>query len=204
MDPLTLAGFAAALALSAASPGPTIATLVARVLARGRHGVATFCAGLVLGDLLWLGAAVFGLSLLAATAQPALAALKWAGVAYLLWLAWRAWTAPATLPADAPPPPRGEGPRLALAGLTLTLGNPKTMLFYTAITPALIDVGRIDLGAFAALGLVLAAVYGAVLAAYVAAALRARHLVRSSRAARAVNRASGVAMAGAAVAVAAR
>lgn len=203
MDALTLAGFAAALTLSTASPGPTIAALVARVLARGRHGAAAFCAGLVLGDLIWLAAAVFGLALLAEAAQPVLAVLKWAGVGFLLWLAWKAWTAPAMLPQDMPPP-RGEGARLAFAGITLTLGNPKTMLFYTAITPALLDVGQVDLAGFAALGGVLVVVYAAVLAAYVGAALRARHLLRSTRAVRAVNRAAGAAMAGAAAAVATR
>lgn len=203
MDPLALAGFAAALALSTASPGPTIAALVARVLARGRHGAAAFCAGLILGDLIWLAAAVFGLALLAEAAQPVLAALKWAGVVFLLWLAWKAWTAPPVLPSDTPAPP-GAGGRLALAGTTLTLGNPKTMLFYTAITPALLDLGAAGAAEFAALGLVLALVYAAVLAAYVAMALRARHLLRSTRAIRAANRGAGAAMAGAAAAVATR
>ncbi len=204
MDALTLAGFAAALALSTASPGPTITALVARVLARGRAGAAAFCAGLILGDLVWLAAAVFGLSLLAEAAQPVLAVLKWAGVAFLLWLAWKAWMAPAVLPATGAPPPRGEGARLAATGITLTLGNPKTMLFYTAITPALIDLGQVGLADLAALGAVLVAVYAAVLFAYVVAALRARHLLRSPRAVRVVNRAAGAAMAGAAVAVATR
>jgi threonine/homoserine/homoserine lactone efflux protein len=203
MDVLTLAGFAAALALSTASPGPTITTLVARVLARGRDGAGAFCAGLVLGDLVWLGAAVFGLALIAEAAQPVLAVLKWAGVGFLLWLAWKAWSAPAVLPTDLPPP-RGEGARLAFAGVALTLGNPKTMLFYTAITPALLDVGAVDLAGFTELAAVLVVVYAAVLAGYVAVALRARHLLRSARAVRRVNRAAGVAMAGAAVAVATR
>lgn len=203
MDALTLAAFAGALALSTASPGPTITTLVARVLARGRPGAAAFCLGLVVGDLLWLAAAVFGLALLAEAAQPVLAVLKWAGVGFLLWLAWKAWTAPAVLPQDMPPP-RGDGARLALTGITLTLGNPKTMLFYTAITPALMDVGQVTMAGFLALGTVLVLVYAAVLAAYVAAALRARHLLRSTRAVRAVNRAAGAAMAGAAAAVATR
>jgi threonine/homoserine/homoserine lactone efflux protein len=203
MDALTLLAFAAALALSTASPGPTITTLVARVLARGRDGAGAFCLGLILGDLVWLAAAVFGLSLLAGAAQPVLSVLKWAGVAFLLWLAWKAWSAPAALPADVPAP-RGEGARLALTGIALTLGNPKTMLFYTAITPAVLDLGQLDLAAFAALAAVLTLVYAAVLAGYVATALKARHLLRSTRAVRRVNQAAGVAMAGAAVAVATR
>ena len=49
-----------------------------------------------------------------------------------------------------------------------------------------------------------AAILAAVMAAYTAAAARARRLLSSSRAVRAVNRGSGAAMAGAAVAVASR
>ncbi|MBX9698482.1 MAG: LysE family translocator [Acetobacteraceae bacterium] len=204
MDALTLAGFAGALALATASPGPAITALVARVLARGAPGIAAFCAGLILGDLIWLGIAVFGLALIAEAAQPLLVALKWGGVGFLLFLAWKAWTAPAAaLPTDAPPPP-GEGARLFLTALLLTLGNPKVVLFYTSVTPALIDVERVGAGDFALLGLVLVAVFAAVQAGYVWAALRARHLLRSPRAMRAVNRGAGVAMAGAAVAVATR
>jgi threonine/homoserine/homoserine lactone efflux protein len=203
MDVLTLGGFAAALALSTASPGPTITTLVARVLARGRDGALPFCTGLILGDLMWLAAAVFGLALIAEAAQPVLAVLKWAGVGFLLWLAWKAWSAPAVLPADQPAP-GGDGARLAFTGVALTLGNPKTMLFYTAVTPALVDVGAVTLADVALLGLVVAVIYAAVLAVYVAVALRARHLLRSTRAVRRVNQAAGVAMAGAAVAVATR
>jgi threonine/homoserine/homoserine lactone efflux protein len=124
-------------------------------------------------------------------------------VAFLLWLAWKAWTAPAAMPTDAAPP-RGEGTRLAFTGVALTLGNPKTMLFYTAITPALLDVGAVDLAGFAELAAVLVVVYAAVLAGYVVVALRARHLLRSARAVRRVNQAAGMAMAGAAVAVASR
>lgn len=203
MDALTLLAFGAALALSTASPGPTITTLVARVLARGRPGAAAFCIGLILGDLVWLAAAVFGLSLVAEAAQPVLAVLKWAGVGFLLWLAWKAWNAPAALPAGMPAP-AGEGARLALTGIALTLGNPKTMLFYTAITPAVLDLGRVDLPGFAALAAVLVVVYAAVLAGYVVTALKARHLLRSTRAVRRVNQAAGLAMAGAAATVATR
>ena len=59
-------------------------------------------------------------------------------------------------------------------------------------------------GRFAVLGLTLVVVFSGVLALYVALAVRARGLVRDLRAVRRINRASGVAMAGAAAAVASR
>lgn len=186
-----------------ATPGPTITALLARVIARGVPGILPFCAGLVVGDVIWLGAAVFGLSVLAQTAQPVFAALKWAGVGSLLFLAWRLWTAPAVAPSNAPLP-AGEGGRAFLGAVLLNLGNPKVMVFYTALAPAVIDLTHVALLDFLELAAVLTLVFSAVLGGYVALAARARRLVRDVRAVRRINRASGVAMAGAAAVVATR
>lgn len=204
MDPLPLLAFSLAAALSMATPGPTITTLIARVIARGPAGILPFCAGLVVGDVIWLGAAVFGLSLLAQAAQPAFAVLKSAGVGYLLFLAWRLWTAPCVPPDAHAKLPDGAGWRAFAGAVLLNLGNPKVMVFYTALAPAVIDLKHVTAGGFAALAGVLVAVFSGVLAGYVVLAARARRLVRDARAVRRVHRASGVAMAGAAVAVATR
>jgi threonine/homoserine/homoserine lactone efflux protein len=203
MDLATLFAFAAIFAVACASPGPTIAALIARVLGRGLAGAPAFCAGLLIGDLVWLAAACFGLAVVAQTMQPVFAALKYAGAAYLLWLAWKLWTAPAA-PASDMPPVRGEGIRLLAVGLAIALGNPKTMLFYLALLPTLIDLADLPVSGFLALGAVVAAVYAAVLFAYVTLAARARRLFRSARAMQAVNRSTATVMAGAAVAVATR
>ena len=98
----------------------------------------------------------------------------------------------------------GEGWRLFLGGLSLALGNPKTMLFYLALAPTLLDLSDIGIGDFAALSVILLAVYGSVLTAYVLLAGRARSLIRSARAVRRVNRATGGVMAGVAVLVVTR
>jgi threonine/homoserine/homoserine lactone efflux protein len=172
MDLATLLAFAAIFAVACASPGPTIAALVARVLGRGLAGAPAFCAGLLLGDLVWLAVAGLGLAVLAQTMQPVFAALKYAGAAYLLWLAWKLWTAPAVPGADAPPV-RGEGARLLAAGLAIALGNPKTMLFYLALLPTLVDLAGLPLLGFLELGGVVAAIYAAVLFGYVTLAARA-------------------------------
>lgn len=195
--------FAMAVGVAMASPGPTIVTLVARVVARGRRGLGWFCAGLVLGDVLWFSAAVFGLAALAQAAQPLFVALKYAGAAYLAWLAWKLWTAPAEPPPEGPAV-AGEGRRLLAGGLILALGNPKTMLFYVALLPALFDLTHLDAPTFGLLLTILVVVFVGVLAGYVVAADQARRLVRSARAVQAVNRVSGTMMGGAAIAIAVR
>ncbi|WP_225773370.1 LysE family translocator [Inquilinus sp. Marseille-Q2685] len=203
MEPSTLLIYAVTLGVACAVPGPTTAALVARVLGRGSRGAPAFCAGLMAGDLMWLGATALGLAMLAATLQPVFVAIKYAGAVYLLYLAWRLWTAPAAEPVEAQPV-RGEGVRLFLAGISVCLGNPKTTLFYLALLPTIIDLPRLTWLGFAELAATLMAVYGAVLAAYVVLALRARRMFRSPRALKAINRGTGAVMAGAAVAVATR
>jgi threonine/homoserine/homoserine lactone efflux protein len=203
MQPAALLVFALALVVAAASPGPAIAALVARVLARGTGGAVAFMAGLALGDVLWLTAAVLGLAFIAKTFAVAFMAAKYLGAAYLLYLAWRMWTAPpATHAAETP---RAEKPlRLFAAGLSLTIGNPKTMAFYLALLPNIIDLAAVTPFAYAELVVVTLVVVTAVDGGYVLLASRARRLLRSPRALRLVNRGSGVLMAGAAVAIATR
>jgi len=199
----TLLLFAAVFGAAAAAPGPTVAALVARVLARGRGGILPFCLGLVAGDLLWLAAAVLGLGMVVALFQPVFVALKYLGAGYLLYLAWKLWTQPVAAAAEANPP-RGEGARLFLGAIAVVSGNPKTMLFYVALLPTVLPLGRISLADFALLAVSVVIVYGAILVCYVSAADRARRVFTSAVARRRINRATGAVMAGAAAAVASR
>lgn len=196
--------FAIAIGLATASPGPTIAALLARVLGQGSRGMPAFCVGLIVGDMVWFAAAVFGLAMIAQTAQPVFAAAKYAGAVYLLWLAYKMWTAPAELSDSTHGAPRGEGLRLFAGGLALALGNPKTMVFYVALAPALVDLTDLRTADFVLFEGVLVVIYGSVLSAYLLAASRARRFVKDSRVVRRVNRASGTVMAGAAALVATR
>jgi threonine/homoserine/homoserine lactone efflux protein len=206
--------FCAAYLLAVASPGPGIAALVARVLATGLRGVPAFIAGFVAGDLIWFSLAVAGLAALAQTMGWLFLAIKWAGILYLLWLAWRMWTAPVAVPSGA----EGTSPAAAPAstrsvdgtwrsfagGLALTLGNPKVMVFFMALLPAVLDIHALDAEGFIAVALVISVVLICVLAAYALAAARARRLFTWPRAMRLLNRATAGVMAMAAASIATR
>lgn len=204
MDLPALLVFATALFIAAASPGPGIAAIVARVLGRGTKGAASFSAGLALGDVVWLTFAVVGLAALAQAFHGLFLVIKYAGAAYLLYLAYRLWTAPvAAAPVEAEAP--GEHPaKLFLAGLAVTMGNPKVMVFYLALLPTLIDLARISLLGYAELVGVTLAVLGFVFAFYIGLAARTRRLFTSPRALRRINRVTGTVLAGAAAAIASR
>jgi threonine/homoserine/homoserine lactone efflux protein len=204
MDLAGLAVFGTALLVAAASPGPGIAALVARVLGRGPRGAVAFSAGLAVGDVVWLACAVVGLAALAEAFHGLFVAIKYGGVAYLAYLAYRIWTAPVEARALAAETAREHPFRLFLAGLALTLGNPKVMVFYLALLPTILDLSRVTVWGFAELVGVTLSVLALVFAAYALAAARARRLFTSPKALRALNRATGATMAGAAVAIATR
>jgi len=199
LDLPTLLLFAASLTLASGSPGPSIAALVARVLTRGPRSVLPFLAAMWIGEAIWLACAVFGLAVIAQTFQTAFAALKIAGVGYLAFLAWKMWTAPVS---EAEPlPDAGSGWRLFGAGLAVTLGNPKIMVFYLALLPAIVDLGGVTVSGWLELTLVMALVLIAVDLAWVLAAAQARRLFRTPAGRRLANRLSAGMMAGAAGAI---
>ncbi len=203
MDASLLLVFAGALLVNAGSPGPSIASLVARVLTRGVRDVLPFLAAMWLGEVLWLTLAVAGLAAIAETLHLLFAAIKWAGIAYLLYLAWRMWTAPAAI-GPAPPVADRSPWGMFLAGLAVTLGNPKIVVFYLALLPSLVDLGAITLLGWAQLALTLLVVLVGIDLGWALLAVKARGFLRSPRSVRLANRASAATMTGAAVAIATR
>ena len=203
MSLTTLVIFAGALMMAAGSPGPSIAALVARVLSRGARDVLPFLAAMWISEGIWLTCAVLGLAAIAETFYAAFVAIKWLGVLYLLYLAWKMWFAPVDTGEAALPEAR-SGAKLFFAGMTVTLGNPKIMMFYVALLPAIIDLGAVTLTGWAELVVTMFVVLVAIDLAWVFLASRARRFLRSPRAVRIANRVSAGTMAGAAAAIATR
>ena len=191
--------FATAYLLSVASPGPGIAALVSRTLARGWHGTPSFILGFVAGDLLWFTAAVTGVSALAQRGSGALVVMKYAGAAYLVYLAYRMWTSNVDLPDDDSRVPQRD--QLFVASFLLTLGNPKPMMFFLAVLPTVVDLERLSLTGALTLAVVMTVVLVLVMGTYVLAALRARGFFTNHRALRMLNRCGALVMTGAAVIV---
>jgi threonine/homoserine/homoserine lactone efflux protein len=194
--------FAAIYFAAVATPGPGVAALVARVLGQGLAGVAPFIAGYFVADMVWLMLAATGLAAIAKTFAGVFVAIKFAGAAYLLYLAWKMATAPVALHVD--PAPASCGWRAFVASLSLTLGNPKVMVFFLSIMPVVVDVRTLTLPALVELAAVCGVVIFSTLALYALAANRARAFLSSTRAMKFVHRAAGGLIAGVAVAVATR
>ncbi|WP_313197485.1 LysE family translocator [Rhizobium sp.] len=195
--------FAAALFVAAGSPGPSIAALVSRVLTKGWRDVLPFLMAMWVGETVWLSFAVAGLSAIAESFQPVFVAIKWIGVAYLLFLAWKMWFA-RTDGADGELPESRSAAKMFFAGLTVTLGNPKIMMFYVALLPSIIDLHGVTLVGWLELVAAMLIVLATVDIVWITLANKARGFLKSPRALKIANRVSAGTMAGAAAAIATR
>jgi threonine/homoserine/homoserine lactone efflux protein len=204
MDLVTLVAFTIAYAIAVLVPGPGVAAVVARALGGGFWGAVPMVVGILAGDLIYLVFAVFGLAAIATWFGPVFIVVRWAGAAYLLYIAWKFWTArPGT--EQIGPKAEESWTRTFLAGLALTMGNPKTIVFYLALLPTVVPLDKpmTALG-FTELLLIVIVVLMVIGLGYAALAAAAREFFRSQKALRRLNRTAGIMMASAAVFVVAR
>ena len=190
----SLLTYATALFIAAAIPGPGMTAIVARALGSGFRPTFFMGLGLILGDICYLSAVVLGLAYVAQTFVTPFLFLKFAGVIYLAYIAWKLWTA-GLLPQDIEARKAAGIGASFLSGLFVTLGNPKTMLFYIALVPTLIPLKEIGGRDFAILVCTTFVVLMSVLIPYILLAAKARLLLKKPKALKALNRsAAGILM----------
>jgi threonine/homoserine/homoserine lactone efflux protein len=203
MSLTALFAYAAALFIAAAIPGPGITAIVARALGSNFRETFFMGLGLVLGDMTYLTAVILGLAFVAQTFTEVFVIIKIAGALYLGYIAYKLWTA-GLLPQDIAAKKSSSIGMSFLSGLMVTLGNPKTMLFYVALVPTLVDIDTIGLRDYGLLLLTTFAVLLVVLIPYMMLASRARTLLKRPRALQTLNRVAASILAGTAAFIATR
>lgn len=197
---LALAG---ALFVFAVVPGPGIMAITARSISSGRNPALALAVGMVMGDLVFLTAALVGASALANQLGEIFFVIKMAGAAYLVWMGVKLWSAG---PVQVEPGRVQAHHRLTrnlATGLMVSLGNPKVILFYLGFLPAFVDLTRLTVADGALIVVLVTLVVGFVLIGNALLADRARRLFAHPRSARLLNRGAGTVMVGAGLAVAA-
>ncbi|MDH4481286.1 MAG: LysE family transporter [Rhodoferax sp.] len=183
--------FAACWAISI-SPGPgAVASMSAGLNYGFRRGYFTVF-GLILGiwtQLLLVGA---GLGALVATSATAFGAVKWAGVAYLVWLGIGQWRAPATpLAARSDDGTQTSRRSMVLRGWMINAVNPKGTVFMLAVVPQFLVLDQPLLGQYLVIGATLSFTDLVVMAGYTALASRVLNALRDASHIRAMNRVFG-------------
>lgn len=197
------AAFAIGMFLLALSPGPGLATIISRALASGPGAGLAVTGGLVLGDFVFMAVAMVGMTAIAAALGPLFMLLKYAGAAYLVWLGIAVLCGAAKPIAVTPRPGRGVLKDVGL-GLLVTMGNPKPILFYSALLPTFLDMTRIRPGDFLVLAAIVVVISYLVYGGYILLAERSRRLLSSSSASKLFKRTTGTLLIGSGIAVAVR
>jgi threonine/homoserine/homoserine lactone efflux protein len=147
-------------------PGPAVLLVLGRSMAGGRRvGMATGL-GIAFGDLLHTLMATIGLSAVLMTSALAFSLVKYAGVAYLVYLGIRAFMEKSD-ELDIAPARLVDAPLAFRQAVLAEVLNPKTALFFLAFLPQFVDPGHGPVAQLATLGLVfvgMSAVYTALLA----------------------------------------
>ena len=120
-----------------ASPGTGVVYTLAAGLTQGPRASVLAAFACTLGIVPHLAAAMLGLTALLHTSALAYEALRYAGVAYLLYLAWRSLREGGALDISAHPGMR-SALRVIVDGILINLLNPKLSIFFVAFLPQFI------------------------------------------------------------------
>jgi len=125
------------------APGTGVLYTLAVGLARGGGMSVVAALGCTLGILPYLTAAVLGLAALLHASAVAFEAVKYAGVAYLLYMAWSVLRQRGALAVEQDRAPVGPM-RVAGTGILINLLNPKLSIFFLAFLPQFVPAGAED------------------------------------------------------------
>lgn len=181
--------------LLAITPGPGVFATVSKALASGFKHALPVVFGIVVGDLIFLLVAIYGLSMIAESFGWLFSLIKYIGGGYLIWLGiglWRAQSAQM----DMSTTEIQSGRYSFLAGLSITLGNPKVVLFYLGFLPTFLDLEMLSSFDIGIVALVVSLVLGSVMMLYALTASKARLIFKSETALDKMNKTAGSVMIG--------
>ncbi|MBC2654162.1 LysE family transporter [Pseudomonas sp. MSSRFD41] len=145
--------------------------------------------GLQLGLALQIAIVAAGVGAILAASATAFYAIKWFGVAYLVYLAVKQWRSmPSDLSDDAALRPIGKPLALVFRGFLVNISNPKALVFMLAVLPQFIDPHAPLLKQYLILGATMIVVDLIVMAGYTGLASKVLRLLRTPVQQRRMNR----------------
>jgi len=187
----TLAAMFGAMLVLAAIPGTSVIAVVSRSISAGfSHGLLTVI-GIVLGDIIFILIAVFGLSLIADTHSYWFVLVKYLGGAYLVWLGIRLWRV-SSKKLDIESIDKPSWFSSFICGLMITLGDQKAIFFYLGFLPAFVDLNQITASDVSLIIAIAIISISSVKLTYAYIADKSKKLFKSSSAIRVINSLAGV------------
>jgi threonine/homoserine/homoserine lactone efflux protein len=154
------------------TPGTGVLYTLAAGLSHGARASLIAAVGCTLGILPHMLAAITGLAALLHTSALAFDAVRYAGVAYLLYMAWSTWREGGALTVNEHAA-RRSARKVIAEGILVNILNPKLTIFFFAFLPQFVPANRPDALAemirlsvvFMVVTLIVFAMYGVLAAA---------------------------------------
>ena len=142
IEVITLFGIMIALA---ALPSASVALVISRSASLGVANGVAVTAGIILGDLIFILLAIFGLSVVAETMGSLFMIVKYLGATYLLWLGYTliASKNSTTITVDKTVKKQNLVTSF-IAGFILTLGDIKAIIFYASLLPVFVNLSTLQ------------------------------------------------------------
>ena len=145
--------------------------------------------GLQLGLAMQIAVVAGGLGAILAASSTAFYAIKWFGVAYLVYLAIKQWRAlPMDMTDDAAVRPIGKPMAMMFRGFLVNASNPKALVFMLAVLPQFVNPQAPLLIQYLILGATMIGVDMIVMAGYTGLASKVLRLLRTPKQQKRVNR----------------
>jgi len=180
----------------AAIPSASVALVVTRSATLGFANGAAAALGIVLGDLVFVTLAIFGMSTLAESMGAFFAIVKFLGGAYLIWLGIGLIRSTGSVKLRVNDRRKSTLLASLVSGLALTLGDLKAILFYASLLPTFVDMTRLRPWDGFFIVLVTIVAVGGVKLAYAAAAQRIVSRFQKKRSQKIAHRSAGCLMVG--------
>jgi len=145
--------------------------------------------GLQLGLAMQIAVVAGGLGAILAASSTAFYAIKWFGVAYLVYLAIKQWRAlPLDMTDDAAVRPIGKPMAMMFRGFLVNASNPKALVFMLAVLPQFVNPQAPLLAQYLIIGATMISVDMIVMAGYTGLASKVLRLLRTPTQQKRVNR----------------
>ncbi len=125
------------------SPGPVVAAIIARVVARGFHSVWPIFLAVMVGDFLWVAIVILGLGGFVGEHENIMLAVRYIGAAYLIYMGIQEIRHASDEIERIHFDGKSDFVQVFWAGLAIMMTNPKAILFYGLFVPQFFDVGKL-------------------------------------------------------------
>ena len=200
MDFLASLAFSGALFIFMASPGPGTFAIVARALGSGFSHAFSMSLGMVLGDLVFLLMAIFGLNAVAHMMGDIFIVVKYICGFYLIYLGIKIFRSKPSIESIK----SSKSDSLIkdfISGFLICISNPKVILFYLGFLPTFVNLSILTSGDIVFVSSLVVVILTVVLGGYSYFAARARKSIKKPRTQTIMNRIAGSVMVGAGTAL---